>query len=101
MRNGIVTGIDTSATNFGDKAGFENLGTGVVQDIKNHYVTLEDDQGVSILDDASFYKAVEESGSITGFKAASIRDVREGRTVWLYSVTGETPGVAEIVLIKE
>ncbi|NLP30958.1 MAG: S-layer homology domain-containing protein [Clostridiales bacterium] len=101
MRNGIVTGIDTSATNFGGKAGFEDLGDGLVQDIKNHYVTLEDDRGVSILDDASFYKAVEEGGSITGFKAASIRDVREGRTVWLYSVTGETPGVAEIVLIKE
>jgi len=98
MRNGIVTGIDTSA---GGKAGFEDLGDGVVQDIKNHYVTLEGDKGVSILDDASFYKAVEEGGSITGFKAASIRDVREGRTVWLYSVTGETPGVAEIVLIKE
>ncbi|NLY71141.1 MAG: S-layer homology domain-containing protein [Clostridiales bacterium] len=105
MRNGIVTGIDTSATNFGDKEGFENLGTGVVQEIKNYYVKFKEsddtEKGISILDDASIYKAVEEGGEITGFKAASIRDVRKGYTVWLYSVTGETPGVAEIVLIKE
>ncbi len=108
MSNGVVTGFDTSDNDFvGINAGnFENFeieGWAEVKSVSNYVIktedTFDDRDTFTVLDDASIYKAIEKDGKITGYERGTIRDVREGRHVRLYSVTGKEPGVVEIVLV--
>jgi hypothetical protein len=55
----------------------------------------------SILEDASIYVAEVENNEITGYKPGTFRDIKAGKVVRLYSVTGDDPGVVEIVLVGE
>lgn len=110
MRDGIVQKLDVSSTSFaaiGSPTGFEDFTGGhweEVKSVKNAVVTVntaDGDKLFSILDDASIYVATYEGEDIDGYKAGSLRDIKEGYSVRLYSVTGKNPGVVEIVVVAE
>ena len=112
MNDGIVRKIGDSVTGFaaiGSPSGYEDFTKGSwkkVESIKNAVVTIKMDDATvsvkSILDDASIYIATNDSnGNIDGYKPGSIRDISVGDNVRLYSVTGETPGVVEVVVVSE
>lgn len=112
MSNGIVTKFGVSANNFdGIKSptGYEDFtddGWATVEEAKNQVVKTinkyNDRDSFTVLTDASVYVAeVDSGGSITGYKAGSFKDIKQGKEVRLYAVTGDTPGVVEIVLVKE
>lgn len=119
MSNGIVRGVTNSGSNLDfiltTEEWYEVMGTGdgVVQ-IRPLYTWAPDrtlaslnatltavaiDQWISYLDNASIYLAVMEDNKITEYKVGTARDIKVGSYVRMYSVTGDEPGVAEIVLI--
>jgi len=116
MSNGIVTGVDTSDAGFagiGTPAGYENLlGAGVagwktVNSISNNVMKVQVNPApaaekiITILEDASVYVAKVQGGVVTEYEAGSISDIDAGSKVRAFSVTGDEPGVAEIVLVQE
>ncbi|MDD3350519.1 MAG: hypothetical protein PHC40_06710, partial [Eubacteriales bacterium] len=116
MSSGVVTGVDTSDVAFagiGAPAGFENLlGAGAagvgwanVNSVSNGVMTVQlgiaPTKIISILDDASIYVADVEAGVVVGYEAGSISDINVNSKVRAFSVTGDEPGVAEIVLVQE
>jgi hypothetical protein len=110
MRGGIVQDLDVSSTSFaaiGQTAGFEDFTEGSwaeVTSIKNSVVTVMVDEisvEKSILDDASIYVATYDKDAINGYKGGSIRDIREGCFIRLYSVTGKNPKVVEVAVVKK
>jgi hypothetical protein len=115
MRDGVVTGFGTSTSTGGfsglspSPAGFEDFTGGswwVVESASNYGVEIrkpdaENTVFCSILEDASIYVAEIEKNKITGYKPGTFRDIKAGKLVRLYSVTGDDPGVAEIVLVGE
>jgi hypothetical protein len=78
-----------------------------VTEAKNAVVTFKvsiiDTTSVrSILDDASIYVATyDNDGNIDGYKPGTLRDIKSGHYVRLYSVTGNEPGVVEIVVVRK
>jgi hypothetical protein len=113
MRDGVVIRFGTSDDDFSGlgstPAGFENFTGGswwVVESASNYGVEIrkpdaENTVFCSILEDASIYVAEIEKNKITGYKPGTFRDIKAGKLVRLYSVTGDDPGVAEIVLVGE
>ncbi|MGI6727174.1 MAG: S-layer homology domain-containing protein [Anaerovoracaceae bacterium] len=111
MRDGIVQRVGDSNTTFaaiGTPAGFEDFtdhSWKKVTGIKNAVVTFEIDGATSvrsILDDASIYVATyDNDGNIDGYKPGTLRDIKSGHYVRLYSVTGNEPGVVEIVVVRK
>jgi len=115
MRDGVVTGFgtSTSTSEFSglspSPAGFKDFTDGswwVVESASNYGVEIrkpdaENTVFCSILEDASIYVAEIEKNKITGYKPGTFRDIKAGKLVRLYSVTGDDPGVAEIVLVGE
>jgi len=114
MRDGVVTGFGTSDNGFSGlksaPTGFENFTDGgwwIVESASNHVVKIKepdvDDSTAlfSVLEDASIYVAEVENNEITGYKPGTFRDIRKDKLVRLYSVTGDDPGVVEIVLVAE
>lgn len=116
MNNGVVTKFGTSndgfsnlnlpAGNFQDFTLVAGVGTWAqVKDVKNRVIETKVVYGgrdiFTVLDDASIYVAKKDSGVITSYEKGTIRDVREDDYVRLYSVTGDTPGIVEIVLVRE
>lgn len=109
MNNGVITKFDTSDNNFvniGSPTGLEKFTTDwtKVIEVKNHTIKIEVPYNgrdtLSVLEDASIYLAKEDGGKITGYEPATMRDIKKDDLVRLYSVTGKTPGVVEIVLVK-
>ncbi len=115
MSNGVVTGVDTSDTAFagiGSPSGFENLlGAGAagigwanVNAITNHVMTVQlgvaPTKMITILEDASIYVA-KTDGATLSYEAGSLSDIDVNSKVRAFSVTGDEPGVAEIVLVKQ
>jgi hypothetical protein len=113
MRDGVVIRFGTSTDDFSglspSPAGFKNFTGGswwVVESASNYGVEIrkpdaENTVFCSILEDASIYVAEIEKNKITGYKPGTFRDIKAGKLVRLYSVTGDDPGVAEIVLVGE
>ncbi len=117
MRDGVVTGFGTSTSSgfsglSPSPAGFEDFTGGdwwIVESASNHVVGIrefdsdvdQDPVFFSILEDASIYVAEVENNEITGYKPGTFRDIKAGKVVRLYSVTGDDPGVVEIVLVGE
>jgi hypothetical protein len=111
MRDGVVTKFDTSNNDFlniNSSSGFEDFTSKdwrKVESASDHVVKIEgpsyDGRTVfTVLEDASIYVAVVESGVITGYEPGTFRDIKADKYVRLYSVTGDDPGVVEIVLVK-
>ncbi|NLT49173.1 MAG: hypothetical protein GXX92_12245, partial [Clostridiales bacterium] len=112
MSNGVVTRFGTSDNNFSGLSspalGFEDFtagsGWGQVNDVTNYVIETKLAYGgrnvFSVLEDASIYVAVVEGGAITGYEPGTIRDIKADKWVRLYSVTGDDPGVVEVVLVK-
>jgi len=115
MSNGVVTKFGTSDDGFfalNSPAGFEDLtddGSGgawaKVEDAKNYVIetdfTYAGRKVFSVLEDASIYVAIVENGAITGYKPGTFRDIKADYYVRLYSVTGDDPGVVEVVVVSE
>lgn len=115
MNNGVVTKFGTSNDGFAalnSPAGFQDFtlvaGVGTwaqVKDVRNMVIETKVAYGgrdiFTVLDDASIYVAKKDNGVITSYEKGTIRDVSEDDFVRLYSVTGDTPGVVEIVLVSE
>ena len=113
MSNGVVTRFGTSDNNFSGLSspalGFEDFtagsGWGQVNDVTNYVIETKLAYGgrnvFSVLEDASIYVAVVEKGKVTDYKPGTIRDIKTGKNVRMYSVTGDDPGVVEIVLVGE
>lgn len=114
MRDGVVTGFGTSTSSgfsglSPSPAGFEDFTGGdwwIVESASNYGVEIREPDAentvfCSILEDASIYVAEIEKNKITGYKPGTFRDIKAGKLVRLYSVTGDDPGVAEIVLVGE
>lgn len=113
MRDGVVIRFGTSDDDFSGlgstPAGFEDFTGGswwVVESASNYGVEIREPDAentvfCSILEDASIYVAEIEKNKITGYKPGTFRDIKAGKLVRLYSVTGDDPGVAEIVLVGE
>jgi hypothetical protein len=53
----------------------------------------------SYLDTASIYLAVMDGNDIKEYKVGTARDIKTGSYVRMYSVTGDEPGVGEIILV--
>ncbi len=119
MNNGVVTGFATSNDGFSGfskpPGGFEDFtaNDGVtegewakVSEVNNYVIKTGKAYGdpardiYTVLYDASIYVAEEKNGEVTGYKSGSIRDVKVGKEVRLYSITGDNPGVAEVVLVR-
>ncbi len=111
LSGGIITKFGISDDGFlalSSPAGFEDFTDGTWAQVtdKSDYVietaaNLAGKTTFSVLSDASIYKAVVEGGVITGYEPANIRDVKVNSMVRMYSVTGDDPGVVEILLVKE
>ncbi|MFA5636482.1 MAG: S-layer homology domain-containing protein [Anaerovoracaceae bacterium] len=117
MSNGIVTrfgtsddtfaGLSSAPANFEDFTYNDDSGRGVwaeVKDVSNYVIETKlshDGRNVfSVLEDASIYVAVVEGGVITGYEPGTIRDIKTDKWVRLYSVTGNDPGVVEVVVVS-
>jgi hypothetical protein len=109
MRGGVVSSYDTSAGNFagiGSPTGYEDF-TGAwasVKEIKGYVIeTNSSYAGRSTFtahENVSVYVAKMDGAAVTGYEAGNIRDVKAGKDVRLYSVTGNNQGVVEIILVK-
>lgn len=109
MNNGIITKFGTSNDEFADinkPKGFENFTDSwtKVLEAKNNTVKIDKPykgrDTLTILEEASVYVSKEDGDTITGYEPGTIRDIQKGNYVRLYCVTGETPGVVEIVLVR-
>lgn len=114
MSNGIVKGIgysDDIFTDINGNANFVEYTSGwdeIIADAKNGVVEFDTDDTAavsssvkSILDNASIYVAVIENNIITGYEKGDFNDINDGSWTRLYHVTGNEPGVVEVVLISE
>jgi hypothetical protein len=108
MSNGIVRAVGNSSDDFaaiGSPTGFEELTTfwDVVTDTREGVVEVNYNPWISYLNNASIYLAVMEDNddgyNIVEYKVGTARDIKTGSYVRMYSVTGDEPGVAEIVLV--
>lgn len=55
---------------------------------------------LSYLDNASIYVAeLDGDKQVTGYKAGTARDIKDGHFLRMFSVTGDEPGVGEIVVV--
>jgi hypothetical protein len=112
MRNGIVTAVavgdqTTSFAAIGTLTTFENHDISsweLVQDANGDVIKVNDGYK-AIIDTASVYVAtieqVDGSDAITGYTDGGLSDIDEGTYVRLYTITGDNPGVVEIVLVSE
>ena len=111
MNSGVVTKFGTSDDGFlalNSPAGYSDFSIGAwadVKEVKNHVIETKAAYGgrniFTALDNASVYIAKVESGVITGYKAGSISDINADMKVRLYAITGDNPGIVEIVLTQE
>ncbi|NLT48407.1 MAG: hypothetical protein GXX92_08335, partial [Clostridiales bacterium] len=110
LRDGVVTKFDTSDTDFSSlkPSGFEDFTDDAwaeVKSVSNHVIETDRTHNgrdvFTVLEDASIYVAVVEKGKVTDYKPGTIRDIKTGKNVRMYSVTGDDPGVVEIVLVGE
>lgn len=111
LNSGVVTKFGTSDDSFlalNLPGGFNNFGIAAwaqVKAVKNMVIETKAAYGgrsiFTVIDDASIYVAKKDGGVITGYEKGTINDVSDGYFVRLYSVTGDTPGVVEIVLVSE
>lgn len=118
MRNGVVTAVayGESAENFasspvGAVSSFEHhdlSSWGQVQDSNGDVIKVTISGGdlyKAIIDNASVYVATIEkvngNDAITGYTAGDLSDIDEGTYVRLYTITGDNPGVVEVVLVSE
>lgn len=63
-------------------------------------IAILTDRWLSYLDNASIYVAeLDSNGDVTGYKAGTARDIKVGHFLRMYSVTGDEPGVGEIVVV--
>lgn len=106
MWNGVVTGIASGdeATSFsaiGTLSTFESHVSDWrrVEDINNDVIEV-DSQYYAIIDTASVYVATEVDGEIT-YIAGDLHDIDDDTEVRLYTITGDNPGVVEIILVRE
>lgn len=107
MSQGIVQAtasgdLTASFSAIGTLSTFESHTNGwsLVQDFGNDVVKVND-QYYSIIDNASVYVATIENNVITGYTAGSMSDIDEGVSVRLYTITGDNPGVVEVVLVAK
>ncbi len=119
MSGGIVKNIGDSTTSFaaiGLPVGYDNLGVTQwvkVNSINDTSVTVTLG-GISvaktIIKDASFYVAVTRDvykdgikigAVVDSYEAANLGDIDRGDWIRLYSVTGDEPGCAEVVVIAK
>lgn len=114
MSGGVIKKIATSSDGFtgifsgaaSDK--FEDFAITKwerVKSAKNNVIEMIDTfngrNAFTVLEDASIYVAEEKNGVITGYKAGTMNDIKADSLVRLYSVTGQTPGVVEIVMVNK
>ena len=106
MLSGVVNDVDDSSDNSLSGIGstkFENLGITSWKTVAaktDGNVTLTGVAGsFSVLSNASVYVGKVEGSEVTDYSAGTLSDIRVGAAVRLYSVTGDEPGVAEIVLV--
>jgi hypothetical protein len=107
MSGGVATGFETtdsfSSTGF---VSFTGTSWAAVSTVKNYVIETVNnhDSGTrkvfTVLDDASIYVATEENGEIVGYKPGTMRDVKRGKGVRLFSITGKNPGIVEVVLVS-
>lgn len=106
MSNGIVRGIVES----GDSAFGDIFADGYVYDLTDGWREIEDTGNgtvqlesvgwLSYLDNASIYVAeLDGDKQVTGYKAGTARDIKDGHFLRMFSVTGDEPGVGEIVVV--
>jgi hypothetical protein len=100
MSNGIVRGVIDSDTNsdlfvdgFDLTDGWEEV-AGTRDGLVQFGETWK-----SYLDTASIYLAVMDGNDIKEYKVGTARDIKTGSYVRMYSVTGDEPGVGEIILV--
>ena len=114
MSNGIVKGVGYSDNGFADISGntnFVEYTSGwdeVIEDASNGVVEFDKDDTAAvvsdiktILDDASIYVAVIENNVVTGYEKGSLSDIDDGSWIRLYHVTGNEPGIVEVVIVSE
>lgn len=114
MSNGIVKGVGYSDNGFADISGnanyveYTNGWDEVIEDASNSVVEFDKDDTAAvvsdiktILDDASIYVAVIENNVITGYEKGTMNDIDDGCWIRLYHVTGNEPGIVEVVLVSE
>lgn len=106
MNNGIVNAVDTSDASFagiGSPTGYSNLTIAAWTPVtarNNSTITLAG-HVYTIFESASIYVAKVEGGVVTEYTVGSLSDIDAGTSqVRIYSVTGDEPGIAEVVLVK-
>ncbi len=110
IQNGIVRDLDGSSNGFaaiGQPSGYEDFTAGSwakVASVKNSVVRVTVGGAAvekSILDDASIYVATYDKGVIDSYEGGTVRDIKEGCYVRLYSVTGKNPKVVEVAVVAK
>lgn len=108
--DGVVTGIASgdqtaSFAAIGTLTTFESHTTGWTRVLDRNDDVLKVEGGdidpyYAIIDTASVYVALEVDGEIT-YTAGDLNDIDENEYVRLYTITGDNPGIVEIVLVSE
>ena len=116
MSSGVVTRFGTSDDTFAGlsstPANFEDFTDNSwekVTDISGYVLETAPNMAgrsvFSILEDASIYRAVIKDNGINieiiDYEPGTFRDIKDGKYVRMYSVTGKDPGVVEIVLVAD
>lgn len=100
MSSGIVRGVIDSETDVDSfNTGFDLTNDWIAVTGTGDGVVKVGDMWISYLDNASIYLAVMDGNNITEYKVGTARDIKVGSYVRMYSVTGDEPGVAEIILV--
>jgi hypothetical protein len=82
-----------------DEVGFGFSPLRTVASLDSTFTAILRNQWISYLDSASIYLAVMDGNDITEYKVGTARDIKVGSYVRMYSVTGDEPGVGEIILV--
>lgn len=107
MRMGTIRTVDTSDNGFaalGTLSGYEDHTEGAwreVADEENAVVTFDLDGADvkrTIIMTPSIYVGAIEDGRVV-YEPGDLSDVEEGKLVRLYTVTGDDPGIVEVVLV--